>query len=160
MSNFGFNDMNDEEFREEFMRFLNMYQKGLENFMKKTYNVGGFGFIPKNLSNNQSIDDDRLRDIFKNLDNMGTESGEDENGSWEKRSWSSPDGKSSFSSYSRSSFYNPFDGNVKFKDESEETNTIKLLENKLNKVIMEEDYESAIKIRDLIKSLKEETKND
>ena len=35
MKNFNFNGMDDEEFRKEFMRFLNMYQSGLESFMKK-----------------------------------------------------------------------------------------------------------------------------
>lgn len=158
MDNFGFNDMSDEEFRKEFMKFLNMYQNSLESFMKKTYNPRGFGFMSNPFFNIQPMDDDMLRDIFKNLDSMNTESGEDENGEWEKRNWTSPDGKSSFSSYSRSSFYNPFEGKVKFKDKPEETDTLKLLEKKLNKAVMNEDYESAAKIRDLIKSLKEDTK--
>lgn len=158
MDNFEFNGMSDEEFKKEFMKFLNMYQSGLESFMKKTYNPKGLGFTSNPFFNIQPIEDDMLKDIFKNLDGMNTESGEDENGEWEKKNWTSPDGKSSFSSYTRNSFYNPFENKVNFKGEPEETDTIKLLEKKLNKVIMEEDYESAAKIRDLIKSLKEETK--
>lgn len=158
MDNFEFNDMGDEEFKKEFMRFLNMYQSGLESFMKKTYNPRGLGFMSNPFFNIQPINDDMLKEIFKSLDGMNAESGEDENGEWEKKKWTSPDGKSSFSSYTRNSFYNPFENKVNFNGETEETDTIKLLEKKLNKVIAEEDYESAAKIRDLIKSLKEETK--
>ena len=154
MDYFGFNNMDDEEFRKEFMKFLNMYQSGLENFMKKTYNTRGFMSNP--FFNIHPMDDDMLKDIFKNLDDVNTESGTDENGEWEKKNWSSPDGKSSFSSYTRNSFYNPFEGKVKFKDNPEEVDTVKLLEKKLNESVMKEDYESAAKIRDLIKSLKED----
>jgi excinuclease UvrABC helicase subunit UvrB len=152
MDNFGFNDMSDEEFRKEFMKFLNMYQSGLENFMKKTYNPRGLGFMSNPFFNISPMDDDMLKDIFKTLDGMSTNSDKDENGEWEKKSWTSPDGKSSFKSYTRSSFYNPFDNS----DKSEDVDTIKLLEQKLNKAVMEEDYENAAKIRDLIKSLKED----
>lgn len=154
MNDFGFNDMSDEEFMKEFMKFLNKYQDSLKNSTNKTYNPRGFTSYP--FFNIQPISDDMLRYITKNSDDMNTESGTDENGQWEKRSWSSPDGKSSFSSYTRNSFYNPFEGKVKFKDDSEELDTIKLLKENLNKAVIKEDYESAAKIRDLIKSLKED----
>lgn len=155
MSNFDFNDMSDEEFRKEFIKFLNKYQRGLESFTKKFYNSRDLGFMSNPFFNIYPIGDDMLKDITNDLGNMNTESGVDENGEWEKRSWLSPDGTSSFTSYTRNSFYNPSDSNVKFMDKSEEMGTIKLLEKKLNESIDREDYESAAKIRDLIKSLKE-----
>ena len=73
MKNFGFNGMDDEEFRREFMKFLNMYQSGLDNFMKKTYNN-------KNYNSFFSIDPfdtSSLRDLFKliNKENIDTEKG-------------------------------------------------------------------------------------
>ena len=42
MEDFGFNGMNDEEFRKEFMRFLNMYQSSLDGFMKNNYDKKNF----------------------------------------------------------------------------------------------------------------------
>jgi excinuclease UvrABC helicase subunit UvrB len=155
MRDFGFNNMNDDEFRKEFMRFLNTYQASLEGFMKKNYNSKNFMNNP--FFNILPIDDQELKNILKNIeDNLNVERGEDDNGEWEKHSWQSPDGSSSFSSYTRNSFYNPFDGSVKFKEDPEEIDTLKLLKRKLNKAIDEENYENAAKIRDLINSLKED----
>jgi len=160
MRNFGFNGMDDEEFRREFMRFLTMYQSGLENFMKKTYNNKGFN--QNQFFSIDPFDTDSLRDLLKaiNKEDMDIERGEDETGEWEKSSWKSPDGSSSFNSYSRSSFYNPFEGKVNFKQNPEDIDTVKLLENKLNKAIMDENYESAAKIRDLINNLKEDKEKE
>jgi hypothetical protein len=161
MKDFGFNGMNDEEFREEFLRFLNTYQSTLESFMKKNYSspknyfVGpsSFGMEPFNL--------DSLKKLINEInENMNVEKGDDENGSWVKKNWSSPDGSTFFNSFSRSSYFNPFgEGlNLDEKYETEEVDTIKLLERKLNKAISRERYEDAAKIRDLIKSLKDDTK--
>lgn len=158
MRYFPFNNMNEDEFNREFLRFLNMYQSGLENFMKKNYGTNKnqmknpfFGIDP--------IDDDIIKKMFKiSEDDMNIEKGNDENGEWEKRSWSSPDGSTSFSSFSKSAFYNPFDGKIRFKEESDDVDTVKLLEKKLNQAILDEKYEDAAKIRDLIKSLKEDEK--
>jgi len=52
--------------------------------------------------------------------------------------------------------YNPFNGKIKFNDEPKELDTLKLLNQKLNKSIMEEKYEDAAKIRDLIKTFEKE----
>lgn len=158
MKNFGFNGMDDEEFRREFMKFLNMYQSGLDNFMKKTYNN-------KNYNSFFSIDPfdtSSLRDLFKliNKENIDTEKGGDENGEWERNYWQSPDGNTSFNSYIKSYYYDPFEDRLNFKNNKKEINTIKLLENKLNKAIMDENYESAAKIRDLINNLKEDKEKE
>jgi excinuclease UvrABC helicase subunit UvrB len=151
-------NMSDEEFRNEFMKFLNNYKSSLESFMKSTYKPRGLGFMSNPFFNIQPIDDETLREIFRSMDNINTEFGKDSDGEWEKKSWTSPDGSSSFRSYTKSSFYNPFDGSVKFKESSNDVDTIKLLEQKLNKAVLDEKYEDAAKIRDLIKSLKEDEK--
>ena len=54
-------------------------------------------------------------------------------------------------------FYEPFHGKVEFE---KEIDTLKLLDIKMRKAIMDENYEDAAKIRDLIKSLKEDNSND
>jgi excinuclease UvrABC helicase subunit UvrB len=156
MKDFGFNDMSDEEFRKEFLKLLSMYQSGFDRYMKSNFNNRGFMSNP--FFSIEPIDDNFINDILKNINkNMDIERGEDEMGEWEKRSWQSPDGSSSFNSYSRNSFYNPFEaGRSNFKEKPEEVDTLKLLEVKLNKAIMDEKYEDAAKIRDLINSLKED----
>jgi excinuclease UvrABC helicase subunit UvrB len=159
MDNFGFNGMSDEEFRKEFMKFLNLYQSGLESFMKKTYKPRGLGFMSNPFFNIQPMDDDMLREIFKNLDNVNSEFGDDVDGEWEKKSWMSPYGSSSFSSYTKS-FYDQPESKYSPKKNQNELDTIKLLETKLNKAVFDEKYEDAAKIRDLIKSLKEDKKED
>lgn len=157
MDIYRFNGMDDEEFRKEFLRFLNMYQSGLENFMKKNYGENR-GMNPFSM-NMDPFGDDIFKKIMSSFsEGMDVEKGKDENGEWEKRSWSSPDGSSNFNSYSRSAFFNPFDGKVEFKKESEEIDTIKLLNKKLNQAIAKENYEDAAKIRDLIKSLEGDNK--
>jgi excinuclease UvrABC helicase subunit UvrB len=159
MRNFGFNGMNDDEFMREFIKILNMYQSSVENFMKKNYESKNFMSNP--FFNILPINEDELKEMFKNIeDNFNVERGGDDNSEWEKRTWSSPDGSSSFSSFSRNSFYNPFDGKVKFKENQEDIDTIQLLEKKLNKAIESEKYEDAAKIRDLINNLKEDKKNE
>lgn len=158
MRNFGFNGMDDEEFKRDFMRFLNMYQSGLDNFIKKNYLRSEEPFNKSIFFNFDPIDDDVLRNILKQKsDEMDIEKGSDEMGEWEKRSWQSPDGSSSFNSYSRNSFFNPFEGKVRFKEESDDVTTLRLLERKLNNSIQEERYEDAAKIRDLIKSFKKDS---
>lgn len=155
---FGFNEMNEEEFRREFMKFLTMYQPSLESFIKKTY------LKPSDLEdlNNQvffrskNLNTDFIPD-FTSLSNkdLNIEKGSDEHGDWEKKTWSSPDGRSSYASFTRS-----FNSERYFKDKkqtkSDDTHTLALLEQKLDKSIREEKYEDAAKIRDLIKSIKED----
>lgn len=145
MDEFNFNNMGDDEFRREFMKFLSNYKSGLDNFFKNDFNWMDHYKKRNNLN----------EDILKNiLDNLNLQSGKDDDGEWEKRYWQSPDGLSHFSSFTRTSNYNPFNGQVNFNNENTNLDTIKLLESKLNKAIMDEKYEDAAKIRDLITSLK------
>ena len=158
MSDYKFNGMDDDELMREFIKMLNMYQSSMERYMKKTNENRGFMANP--FFNILPIGDDEIKEMFKNIeDNLNIEKGGDDNSEWEKRTWKSPDGSSSYSSFSRNSFYNPFDGKVKFKENTDEIDTIQLLEKKLNKSIENEKYEDAAKIRDLINSLKEDKKN-
>jgi hypothetical protein len=152
MRDFGFNDMSDEDFRKEFLKLISMYQSGFDRFMKNGFSNRNFMSNP--FFNIEPIDDSLINEILKNINkDMDIERGEDDMGEWERRSWQSPDGSSSFNVY-RSGF-NFGDGG--FKQKSEEVDTLKLLKRKLNKAIDEEKYEDAAKIRDLINSLKEDT---
>lgn len=157
MDIYRFNGMDDEDFKREFVKFLNMYQSGLENFMKKNYGTNrNLDFFSMGM---EPFDNDIFKKIINNIsEDMDTQKGSDDKGEWEKRNWSSPDGSTKYSSFSRNSYFNPFDGNVEFKKEDDEVDTIKLLNKKLNKAIMRERYEDAAKIRDLINSLKEDNK--
>ena len=85
-----------------------------------------------------------LGDLNNNFD---VERGEDEYGPWERTSWMSPDGTSMYTSF------NLYGDKQNKKENLKNVNTIELLEEKLKKSILVEDYESAAKIRDLIKSL-------
>jgi excinuclease UvrABC helicase subunit UvrB len=146
MEDFNFNGMSDDEFKKEFMRFLNYYQDSMKEFMR-----GPFGyddFIKLNTNNENPYEN-----LFKNISNedMDIQKGSDQHGEWEKRSWSSPDGKKQFTSFTRNSGFNP--KNNTFMDNVDSIDTLTLLKNKLNKAVINEDYEDAAKIRDLIKSL-------
>ena len=152
MRYFGFNNMDDDEFRKEFIRFLNEHQRKMSDFMKQMYGVEDSPKIKKNYDLKDYLD--LLAQM--NLKDINREKGEDEFGSWEQSNWISPDGTSRFSSFSRD--FNPYKYNNFREEEETKLDTMDLLEKKLNKSIMIEDYESAAKIRDLIKSLGEKSK--
>jgi len=150
--NLDFNNMDDEQFRKEFMRFLTLYQSSIQNFMNKKNNP---------FKNTFNLDEDSIKRIFNDIQsNLNIDNDEYDSGEWERKDFTSPNGKGDFSSFSRSGFYNPFDGSVRFSEKPQEMDTLKLLDIKLKQSIINEDYESCSKIRDLIKSLKEdENKN-
>jgi len=153
MDEFGFNNMSDDEFRKEFIRILNMYQSGMSNFMRDMYGQqdtnSRLGFMrPMN-------EDDFIRNFFSQMPNeFNEDKGLDDNGSWESKNWSSPDGSRNYRYYKKN-FFGPED-----RERNQEMDTVKLLESKLNKAIQEEKYEDAAKIRDLIISLKPEDKKN
>lgn len=151
MEDFNFNWMDGDDFEKKFMEFLNAHQSGLENFMKEK-------FVPKNPFNNHPTDGDILREVFKNLNGMNINLGGDVNGVWKEKTWVSPNGRSLINSYTWNPSNNPLENRFKFNQSNEETDTLKLLEKKLNVAVTEEDYESAAKVRDLIKLLKEDIK--
>jgi hypothetical protein len=136
-----------DEWSKDFMRFLMAYRQKMEEFMNKEYSEFKNPFM---LGDTYS---DLIKQMYKDLN---TESGVDADGEWEKKTWSSPDGSFHFESYSKSNMYEP-----KSKTQSETTiDTINLLEVKLRQAVQSENYEDAAKIRDLIKSLKDDSKDE
>jgi|TARA_R110000803_G_scaffold20502_3_gene52692 hypothetical protein len=148
-----FNNMDDESFRKEFLDFIRQHQKKMNEFMKKMY--GSENENKQRINYNQ---DDLFNKIIKRLNDESNKSDIDDQPFWEKTTWYSPEENSMYTSFSRD--YNPYasqKNNVNNDNTRGENNlpTIELLNEKLNKSILTEDYESAAKIRDLIKSFKE-----
>jgi len=155
--NLDFNNMDDEQFQKEFIRFLTLHQSSIKNLMeanKKNNPFNSFNpFNPFNGKNNFDVDEDYIKRIFNNIhSNLNLNNDEE----WERKDFTDPNGKEDFSSFSRSGFYNPFDGTVRFNEKQQEMGTLELLDIKLKESIMNEDYENSAKIRDLINSLKED----
>tara|TARA_R100001509_G_scaffold52119_2_gene28641 strand:+ start:13783 stop:14214 length:432 start_codon:yes stop_codon:yes gene_type:complete len=143
MDNLNFGSMDDDLFRKDFLNFLNQHQKRMSDFMKKMYG-------DNNLNSGQSFDEIMSR---LNITPNNIERGEDEYGTWENSEWFSNDGNTHYNSFFRE--FNPYK-DIKPRSKTQEISTLDLLESKLNKSILEEDYESAAKIRDLMKSLSED----
>ena len=147
-----FNDMSDEEFRKEFVRIINMYQSGMSGFIRQMY-----GNEPTR-RNNKVSDDEIFSKFFNNLPNdMGTDSGVNKDGNgFDSWNWSPSDGSNNFRSYEKSFF----DGMVN-DGHTPKINTLELLRGKLNSAVMEERFEDAGDIHNLMEKLKEsdETKN-
>jgi len=140
-------DMNDEEFRREFLRMMLNQQRRYDSYLSgmfgNQYNTFGSG-----------MDNLDLLKLMMGIDpsNISSEGGVDENGEWESNTWESPDGSTRFRSFKRYGFNGPNKG----RREEENVNTVKLLESKLKKAVALEEYEEAQKIKDLIDSLKKE----
>jgi len=134
-----FNNMDDEQFRKEFLRFISLYQRDMERFMRTYY------------GNRNPYENLRPEDLFNklgiNLNDMDFDKGINDDGSaWESKSWNSPDGLTNFRSFTQ-----------KFGMENpREVNTIDLLKEKLNIAVMNEEYEKAAKIKKLMDSLTED----
>jgi len=140
MDNLNFGSMDDDLFRKDFLNFLNQHQKRMSDFMKKMY------------GENDLNSDQTFNNIMSklNINPNNVEKGEDEYGSWESNEWFSNEGNTHYNSFFRE--FNPYK-DIKPRSGTQEVSTLDLLESKLNKSILEEDYESAAKIRDLMKSL-------
>jgi adenine C2-methylase RlmN of 23S rRNA A2503 and tRNA A37 len=142
MDYLNFNNMDDESFRKDFLKFLNQHQQRMNDFMKRMYNNDNFN------------SDEMFNNIISkmNREDLNDQSGEDEYGMWGRNNWTSEDGSISYDSFFRE--FNPY---KELKPQTKkEVTTLELLESKLKKAIMVEDYESAAKIRDLMKSLRED----
>jgi excinuclease UvrABC helicase subunit UvrB len=139
MDYLNFNNMDDESFREDFLKFLNQHQKKMNDFMKRMYDKNDFN------------SDESFNNIISkiNRDNMNDENDFD---LWRGTSWTSEDGSVNYDTFFRE--FNPYK-ELKPQKQSEVT-TMELLDSKLKKAILREDYESAAKIRDLMKSLSED----
>ena len=144
MDRFNFSNMSDDEFRKEFLKIINMYKSGMDGYMKELYS---------NIKPNRMSEDDIIKNIFGQMpENMNIDRGTDEEGDWESKEWSSPDGLSSFRSYSRQNLFNPMSN----KHKEDELSTIEVLNKRLKKAVDEEKYEEAGRIHKLIKQLNEE----
>lgn len=161
--------MNDEEFRKEMERA----QKDFQELMRMLLSQKDFGtpldfrIIPLN-----------MKDFKKDFDipdnEMDTQKGEDENGEWETKNWTSPDGSMSFSSFSRSSNFDdmtdlPDEIAKKWKERlsrkrnetkanPEELKKVKLakLQKALSFEVQRENYEKAAEIKKLMDEIKSE----
>lgn len=189
MKNFNNND--DEDFNGEFgddfygrweefnrmmnseknKRDMNRFHRDLEELMKlmgKTREGGTpirFNFLPLN--------DENRNDLNIPNGEMNIESGEDENGKWETKEWTSPNGGLSFLSFTRSSTpedeLNSLDEmaeewKMKLRNRDtkrtnpEEARNIKLakLNHSLKYLVEQEKYEKAAEIKKLIDELNED----
>ena len=95
MDYLNFNNMDDESFREDFLKFLNQHQKRMNDFMKRMYNENGYS-------------DETLNNIISkiNRNDMDEQNGEDEFGRWRGSSWTSEDDSINYDSFFRE--FNPY----------------------------------------------------
>ena len=107
---------------------------------------------------NDMSDEEFRKEFVNNLPNdMGTDSGVNKDGNgFDSWNWSPSDGSNNFRSYEKSFF----DGMVN-DGHTPKINTLELLRGKLNSAVMEERFEDAGDIHNLMEKLKEsdETKN-
>ncbi len=137
-----FNNMDDEQFRKEFLKFLEQHEKKMNEFMKKMYDPK-----PKKDTNFNKLND-YINNMMNGLDNTFGDIPNPQFGSWNL-----PNDSFMYRSYNND--VSPFD---LFNKKNENKSTMDILDDKLKKSIIEEDYESAIKIRDLINGIKEDQK--
>jgi hypothetical protein len=154
--------MNDEEFRKE----MEKTQKDFQELMKMLLTRRNFDspldfrIIP--LNNSYKISDYKIPE-----DELNIENGRDEEGEWETKNWTSPDGSISFSSFSRSSSFedytdkfNRFRGKRRDKTtiKSEKYDKLKLekLQKALDYAVENEKYEKAAEIKKMIDEIKSE----
>jgi len=195
MRNFNNDDFNEDEFGEdffsrweEFNRMMNdrRFRKDINKFnleelmrliakSREDGNPMGMRIIPLGDFNK---DDFKFPNIPQ--DEINSEEGEDENGKWETKNWTSPDGSMSFTSFTRSSSNGDEtdipdemanEWAMKLRDREtkrmnpEDAKKLKLakLNRALEYLVSEEKYEKAAEIKKLIDDLnseKEETKEN
>jgi len=157
--------MNNEKSKKDLERF----KMDLEELMRLISKKGGgtpinFKFLPLTGENRNDLG---IPDGELNIEN-----GEDDNGKWETKEWTSPNGDISFMSFSRSSVPG---NNINSTDEisemwksrlrdripkvtSEESKKIKLekLKATLDYLVKQEKYEKAAEVKKMIDELNEE----
>jgi hypothetical protein len=86
MDYLNFNNMDDESFREDFLKFLNQHQKKMNDFMKRMYDKNDFN------------SDESFNNIISkiNRDNMNDENDFD---LWRGTSWTSEDGSVNYDTF-------------------------------------------------------------
>lgn len=143
MDYLNFNNMDDDSFRKDFLNFLNQHQKRMSDFMKRMYDE-------QDLNSNETFNNIISKINRENTDTYG------EDDMWGVNKRDSETNSINYDSINYDSFLREFNPYKEIKPQSHNgVTTMELLESKLNKAVMKEDYESAIKIRDLMKSLSE-----
>jgi hypothetical protein len=145
----------DENFRNEMEKSDRDFQKLLKMFITSNqFDIPlDFRIIPLNTP---------LKNDFGISENdMDIKNGIDENGEWETKNWTSPDGSISFSSFSRSSGIENFGNNSKPKNTKPDGTNKKLkiakLQKALDYVVEQENYEKASEIKKMIDELNSDT---
>ena len=136
--------MNDDDFRERFNKIVGNYQRDFEKMLRLLYN-------------NKNSSDNPFSGLSPELTGLDLKSLTKDG--WDEQRWTSPDGKTQISSFSRSMTPEDFYHNEKKQkmgeDEISNNDLIQLLEHELGEAVSEEKYEKAVKLRDTIKELKE-----
>ena len=158
--------MNNEKSK----RDINKFRNDLEELMRLLASKRSEGGTPMNFRFLPLTGENR-NDLGISDGEMNVEGGEDENGKWETKEWTSPNGEISFMSFSRSSI--PGD-NVDSSDEisemwksrlrdrapkvTEESKKLRLSKLKvtLDYLVKEEKYEKAAEVKKMIDELTEE----
>jgi len=156
--------MEDKNFRKRFMGIIGGYQRDYEDIMKLLYGLNNNPFSDPFSGLSSSFNPDK-DSFFKGVD--FTSFNED---GWQGQSWTSEDGNTHISSFSRSftpeEFYHSNKRRNQMVDNELPTEyVIELLENKLTESLLldtPEGYKEAATLRDTINSLKEDekTKNE
>lgn len=154
--------MNDRRFRRDF----NQWQRDIEELMRIINERGNDNPLKFQFINLTPREND-----FNIPDNeMDIEKGKDENGEWETKNWTSPDGSMSFSSFTRSSDSGNFNniednipdewvsklkGSYGRKPNYEELKKVKLdkLKKTLDYLVEQEKYEKAAEVKKMIDDL-------
>lgn len=177
-----FND--DNEFNDEFNEdFLRQWERFNEMRNSRRLNVDYNKFRSEledliRLITSQKMEDNNFR--FEPLNNiseneMNIEKGEDENGEWETKNWTSPDGSMSFMSFTRSSnfddidethneafeLFNKLGGLREKRTRPEVSKEVKLakLKRTLEYLVENENYEKAAEIKKMIDDLNKPSEN-
>lgn len=156
--------MQDDDFRKRFMGIIGGYQRDYEGIMKLLWGLNSNPFNDPFSGMSSSFNPDK-DSFFKGLD--FTSFNED---GWQGQSWTSEDGETHISSFSRSFTPEEFYHSEKRRNQMDDGElptdyVIELLENKLAEALEEdtpEGYKEAATLRDTINSLKEgeKTKNE
>jgi hypothetical protein len=154
--------VNSPLIRDEMEKFLRM----LMDSNDLNNEISNIRIIPLNAYKPNDIDS---FDIPEN--ELDVEIGENENGKWETKSWTSPDGSMSFKSFSMSStpeefFYKNLMSDLfqtgdnrnskKYTTEDLKNFKIEKLQKSLNAAVEVEDYEKAAELKKMIEKIKEE----
>lgn len=186
MKNFNDDEFNGEESGDDFLgrweefhrmmnnrRDTNKFRRDLEELIRLiSQKPGG---LPIDFKFTQ-LNNETRNDLGIPKDEMNIENGEDENGKWETKDWTSPDGSIQFVSFSRSSSPEDlhYDGlseewrtklrnrNRNKPNNTERSKKIKLaqLDKALKYMVEQEKYEKAAELKKMIDDLNNEKKDE